>query len=105
MKKLIKIDNDVFFITQRLKEIDDSYEVYYNLQIRCYEVHSSKQSKNSFCFKVPYSSLDERTLQYALKTRSENRDKIIAEIEKYNLSLYEKNVKKQVNLLKEILCT
>lgn len=104
MNNLIKIENDVFFITQRLKVVDKSYEIYYNLATKSYEVHSNEQVKNSYCFRVPYDCLDERTIFYAKKTRSENRDKIIAEIEKDNLLLEQKNIKKQVEMLKEMLC-
>ena len=103
MINLIKITNDVYFISKRLKAIDDSYEVYYNSQTCAYEVHSNKQAKNSYCFKVPYECLDSRTLDYAVKTRRENRDKLIEEIEKNNLLVYEKNIKEQVDLLKEML--
>ena len=104
MKHLIKIENDVYFICQRLKEIDESYEVYYNLLTKSYEVHSNAQIKNSYCFKVPFDVLDERTLWHARKTSIENRDKIIAEIEKENYLLEQKNIKKQVEMLKEALC-
>lgn len=99
----MKIQSDVYFICQRLKNIDPSYEVYYNWQNKCFEVHSNAQTKNSYCFKVPYDVLDARTLDYAVKTRRENRDKLIEEIEKSNQKLYEKNLKEQVSLLKEII--
>lgn len=104
MRHLVKIENDVFFICQRLKKIDSSYMVYYNLSDGFYEVHSSAQVKNSYCFKVPYSQLDERTLDYAIKTRAENRDKLLEEIESNNRMINERNIKNQVNLLKEALC-
>lgn len=104
MKNLIKIEGDAYFICERLKEIDSSYEVYYNLATRSFEVHSNEQIKNSYCFKVPFNVLDERTIVYAKRTRIENRDKIIAEIEKENLLLEQKNIKNQVEMLKEALC-
>ena len=103
MGKLIKIYSDVYFICQRLKKIDKSYEVYFNCEENSYEVHSKSQIKNSYCFKVPYDQLDSRTLDYAVKTRIENRDKLLEEIELQNNLLYEKNLKEQVNLLKEIV--
>ena len=103
MAKLIRIYNDVYFICRRLKKIDRSYEVYFNAVTNCFEVHSNEQAKNTYCFKVPYDALDARTLDYAVKTRRENRDKLIEEIEKDNQKLYEKNLKQQVNLLKEII--
>ena len=103
MAKLLKIVNDVYFIGRRLKNIDKSYEVYYNCDNNSYEVHSSAQAKNSYCFKVPYDKLDSRTLDYAVKTRRENLDKLIEEIEKDNLRMEQKNILQQVNLLKEML--
>ena len=104
MTNLIDIENDVFDITRRLKEIDASYFVKYNLTANRFEVHSSEQAKGSYCFSVPYGQLDERTLDYAQKTRFENFDKIINEIEKDNLLLEEKTTKQQVELLKEMVC-
>lgn len=104
MRNLVLIENDNYFICQRLKEIDDSYFVVYNLNRECYEVHSKEQIKNSYCFTISFSQLDERTILQALKTRSENRDKLIEEIEKNNQLIYEKNIKNQVNMLKEALC-
>ena len=104
MKNLVKIENDVYFISQRLKDIDSSYELYYNVISGCYEVHSFAQHGSSYCFKVPYNCLDERTLFFAKKTRSENRDEIIKELEQNNQRIYQKNLKEQVDLLKEALC-
>ncbi len=104
MGNLIKIESDVFFICQRLKEVDESYQVFYNLRTESYEVHSSEQQKNSYCFKIPFDRLDERTIDYAVKTRSENRDKLLKEIELNNKRIEERNIKNQINLLKEVLC-
>lgn len=104
MKNLIKIENDCYFICQRIKEVDPSYEIYFNLDNSCYEVHSSEQVKNSYCFKVPFSQIDDRTIEFAYKTKVANIDEIIAEIDRENQLLYEKEVKKQVNSLKEALC-
>ena len=104
MTNLIDIENDVFDISRRLKEIDKSYQVKYNLVAKRFEVHSSEQAKGSYCFSVPFGLLDERTLDYAQKTRFENFEKIISEIEKDNLLLEEKTTKQQVELLKEMVC-
>ena len=103
MKNYLEIKDDVYYICQRLKEIDMSYFVLFNLSNKKYEIHSSEQ-KDSYCFTVPFDLLDERTISYALKTRSERRDKIIEEIEKNNMENYNKMIKEQVNLLKEALC-
>lgn len=97
-----EIKDDVYFVAQRLKEIDKSYYIIFNLSKKCYEVHSSEQ-KDSYCFTIPYTQLDERTLHFALKTRRENQDKIIKEIEKNNEDLYNKQLKNQIKLLKEAI--
>lgn len=104
MKNLIKIENDALFICERLKEIDKSYYVVFDFKTQKYQVHSSHQKFNSFCFVVPFSCLDERTILYARKTRIENRDKIIKEIEMQNLQCEKQNLKNQVKNLKEALC-
>ena len=103
LKNYLEIKDDVYYICDRLKEIDDSYIVLFNLDNLRYEIHSKGQ-KSSYCFTVPFDSLDERTLSYALRTRCERRDKIIEEIEKSNEELYKKQIKQQVNLLREAIC-
>lgn len=103
MKNLIKICSDVYGVEKRLKRIDKSYLVYFNTISNKYEVHSSAQQKNTFCFSLPYEILDERALDWALKTRSQNIDEILKEIDKENLRLYEKMIKENVEILKEML--
>ena len=103
MLNYLEIKDDVYYICDRLKEIDESYFVLYSLSKKCYEVHSSNQ-KNSYCFEVPYSVLDERTLIFAHRTASSRRDKLIEEIEKNNEEVYKRQIKEQVNLLKEAIC-
>ena len=104
MKNLLKIENDCFFIAQRLKQVDPTYEIYFNLNSGAYEVHSNGQSKSSYCFKVPYNVLDERTIDFAYKTRIQNLNTILNEIDKENRILQEKMLKQQMNLFMEALC-
>ena len=78
--------------------------LHYNLTRKCYEVHSYLQTKSSYCFTIPYYKLDERTLDYAYKTLSSNRDNLIKEIEENNARIEKKNLKKQVDAIKEIIC-
>lgn len=103
MKNLIKIECDVFGIVKRLKRIDESYCVFYNTSSKRYEVHSMQQERNSFCFSLPYESLDERAIGHAFKTRTTNMDLLLKEIERDNLLLYEKKMKENVEILKELL--
>lgn len=104
MSNLIEIKNDCYDICSRIKEIDRSYQIFFNLSRRCYEVHSCEQYKSSFCFTIPNSEIDERVLILAKKTRKENQDQLIKEIEEDNRQLEMKNLKKQVEILKEIVC-
>ena len=103
MKNYLKIQSDVYFICQRLREIDDSYFVMYNLDRQAYEVHSNAQGRDSFCFTVPFEQLDGRTIEFALKTSAHRRDEIINEIEKNNQLVYERELKRQVDKIKEAL--
>ena len=95
---LIKIQNDVHDISKRLKEIDESYFVVFNTATNHFEVHSTKQ-KQTFCLNVPYAVLDKRTIDLTLKTRRENFDKILAEIDKQNEELDKQNQKQIKNLV------
>lgn len=104
MKNLLIIDSDTYFINERLKEIDKDYFVAFNLKNSKYEVHVKNQRGGSYAFTIPYEELDERTVSLALKTRVENRDKIMKEIERENEENYNRLLKQQVNLVKEILC-
>ena len=92
---LIKIEEDVFDITKRLKEIDESYFVMVNTQKQKFEVHSSAQ-KHTYCLTIPHKNLDARTISLTLKTRIENTEKILAEIEENNKKLEREN-KRQID--------
>lgn len=103
MKKYQLISHDVFFISQRLREIDESYFIVFNIQKGKYEVHALGQVGGTYCFTLPYQSLDERTIFYTLKTRSENTLKLIQEIDEANQKLQKENFKKAKNKLEEVL--
>jgi hypothetical protein len=99
-KMNIEIKQDVFDITKRLKEIDESYFVVFNLNRNKFELHSSQQHPSSYCLTFPFNTLDERAITLANKTRKENKDKLIKEMEEENQRLL-KTMEKQA--LKEIL--
>lgn len=103
MKNLLIIEGDTFFINERLKQIDNDYFVVFNLESQKYEVHVRGQFGSTYAFTIPYDTLDERTILFARKTRVSNMDKIMAEIEKDNEMSYNRLLKQQVNLMKEIL--
>ncbi len=103
MRNYLLIDNDVYFISQRIKEIDKRYFILFNMSKNKYEIHSLGQMGGSYCFTLPYKHLDERAIFYTLKTRCENVEKIIKEIDQENIKLEKNNIKKAVNKLEEVL--
>lgn len=103
MKNLIQIFTDPFFICQRLKEIDRSYFVMFDLEKKNYQLHSSEQRGNSYCLTFPFDYLDARAVEHARKTRVENEEKIIEEIDRENKRLEKKLINEEINRLKEAL--
>ncbi len=97
---LIRIYEDVFNITNRLKEIDDSYFVVYNTQKKKFEVHSSKQ-KNTYCLTIQNGGLDARVVPLVLKTRRENYQKIIDEMDRANEEIEKENKRKIKDLCED----
>jgi hypothetical protein len=97
-----RADNDLFNISERIKEIDCDYEIYRNHYCGRYEVW--RHSHLSFV--IPFEELDERTLAYARKTRRENIDEIEREINEGNAKV-EREIREQLDIkkakLKDIL--
>ena len=80
----IRIFNDVYNISNRLKYIDRNYYVVFNTSKQKFEIHNSNQIGSSYCLTVPFDELDERTLICVLKTQSANIEEILNEIENDN---------------------
>ena len=87
MKGAIRIENDLFGIVARLKSIDDGYFVVYNAQKGAFEVHNSRQRGSTFALSVPYPSLDVRTVRLVQRTRAENAERLLREMEEENAAL------------------
>ncbi len=81
--ELQKISHDLFGIAKRLKSIDTRYELFFNRKKNRYEIYANGAMQMA----LPFERLDARTLTYARKTRLENLEKIIAEIEEENARL------------------
>lgn len=84
MDNLIELTDDLFDIGWRLKAVNPDYFVVFNVTKKRFEVHNRSLCKHSLAFVVPYDELDCRTVDYALKTRAENADKLLGELEKHN---------------------
>ena len=81
--ELQRIRHDLFGIAKRLKSIDRRYELFFNRKKNRYEICANGAMQMA----LPFERLDARTLTYARKTRLENLEKIIAEIEEENARL------------------
>lgn len=81
---LIDIYGDLYAIDERLKEIENGYRIKYNTLKKTYEIHNKNQPFDSYCLTLPFKELDARTEDYVLKTRIQNKDKFLKEIEKHN---------------------
>ncbi len=98
---LIEIKNDAYFISQRLKDIDQSYYLVFNVIKGKYEVHSSRQAGCSYCLTSPYEGLDERLIELTRQTRSENIKHLLAKIDEENAKLEQKNTQKMEELCQQ----
>lgn len=97
---LIEINNDVYYILSRLKEIDKGYKIFYNTKKNKYEIHNENQIGNSYALTVPYNILDSRTVTLVRKTRIENQALVFEEIEKQNKKLELNSINKQIEISK-----
>ncbi|MCL2176803.1 MAG: hypothetical protein FWB72_02495 [Firmicutes bacterium] len=84
---LVYIQNDLFDVSSRIKEIDSGYFVVYNARESRYEVHHSGQYGNTLALVVPYSKLDARTILLTNKSRVENKARLLKEMQKHNEQL------------------
>ncbi len=98
----IKIEDDLFDISKRLKEVDDTYFVVYDTGKRCFEVHSTMQVKNTFCFVVG-SRLTYYAIAKAQKTKINRLKTLIKKVEEDNLKVEEKNNEILKNYIKDKL--
>ena len=89
----IKVTNDVFDIASRLKEIDSHYYVVFNTEKGRLEVHFEGQYPNSLACVVPNNCLDTRTVAHVNRTRRENIDKLIKEMDEHNARLEKESAK------------
>ena len=79
----IEIVHDVYYIAERLKEIDFNYFILYNTKRKKYEIHHTGQP-GTYCLTVPYDELDARTIDFVNQTRVENRDRLLKELDEEN---------------------
>jgi len=93
----VLIQNDLYDIAGQLKLIDPDYKVFYNTIRKVFEIHNTAQRGNSYCLTVPFDTLDNRTIKLVHKTRSENAEKLMEEIEQHNQKLINDEIQKVTN--------
>lgn len=85
MEGLLRIEEDLFDITRRLKEIDPRYEVYRNPKLNRFEVHAN----GALQIAVPFERLDARTVELVRSTRLEYAENMIRDMDRQNARLKE----------------
>jgi len=85
------IQEDLYDISSRIKEIESGYFIVRNLRSDKFEVHSTMNGGwDTYCFTVPYDELDVRTLQYCRETNIATRgDSIEKELDRNNAKIDE----------------
>jgi len=85
---LQSVKNDLFGIARRLMQIRPNYHLLWNNRRQRYEVHMSALADAlSLAFIVPFDALDERTLEYAYRTKIENLDELAREFDAENAEI------------------
>ncbi len=90
------INNDLFNIVNRIKQIDKSYYIVYNKNKIRYEVHSNKQKGSTLAFCLG-SKLNAYALKKAMLTSCKFSKKIIKNVINTNLKLEEQNQQNFIN--------
>lgn len=87
------IENDIYDISNRIREIEDGYFIVYNRAGNVFEVHSTlNKGLDTYCFRVPYKELDYRTLQLCRETNiAMHGDRIYKKMKEENASIEAEN--------------
>lgn len=87
LQSLIKI-NDIYYISEQLKNINKNYELFLNINTNKFEVHDTSKT-NSFI--VSYNKYpDQNLILKLIKSLSISSQEIFNQIEKHNHELHEK---------------
>ncbi|MEG1528006.1 MAG: hypothetical protein RR248_04055 [Clostridia bacterium] len=93
---LVEIYDDVFGVAPKIRSIDN-YLVAYNPAKSRYEIRNGVTKRIELI--IPYSCLDQRSIELVYRTRKENSDSVFAEIERNNQNI--EKIKRQ-NIEKDI---
>ncbi|MGN1208381.1 MAG: hypothetical protein ACI4TI_02830 [Christensenellales bacterium] len=76
-----EIENDLFDIVKKIKEINPCYRVFRNIVKHRYEIYSKHGENLTLEVVCPYDTLDYRIVNLINKTKVEHADEIFDEIE------------------------
>lgn len=88
----IKINENVFDITSRLKQINPNFFIMYNLNTKKFELHDNSYGALSYILSFPYDVLDGRAIDYVKKNFNKEID--YDEVDKYNKKINDKKIEK-----------
>ena len=93
--ELLEINSDALNVVKRLKEINNTYRLFYNKKTKKYMLYQIKNEllPKMYCLTFPFNQIDERMIEYTLKSEVQNRKAILEEIEKSNALLLKKEQK------------
>ena len=104
MEKVI-VKSDALGIIDRLKMWNKKYEIYYNLKSKKYMLYlfENELKPSAYCLTYPFDQIDERMIDYTLKSEIQNRKAYLKEIEESNALLLKKEQNKIKNQMENYL--
>ena len=104
MEKVI-VKSDALGIIDRLKMWNKKYEIYYNLKSKKYMLYlfENEFKPSTYCLTYPFDQIDERMIDYTLKSEIQNRKAYLKEIEESNALLLRKEQKNMLNKMENHL--
>ena len=104
MEKII-VESDALGIIDRIKKWNNTYEIYYNLKTKKYMLYlfENELKPSVYCLTYPYTQIDERMVDYTLKSEIQNRKEYLEEIEKSNAILLKREQKNMLNKMENHL--
>ena len=99
--ELIEIKSDVLGVIDRIKRLNNGYRVYYNTKNQKLVLYLIKNNlrPSEYCLTYHFDTIDERMVEYTLKSEVQNRKAVLDEIERSNALLLKKE---QKNLLEKM---
>jgi len=101
--ELLEIKSDALNIVERLKELNTNYRLFYNKKTKKYILYQIKNDllPKIYCLSFPFDNIDERMIEYTLKSEVQNRKAYLEEIERSNALLLKKEQKKVLENLEK----